>query len=211
LHLPTWLQERYSFLARAENHRTFFDRVGEIFPPTDERYKLIEKAYETARKEFREVKRDTGEPYMSHLRSVSLIILVDLRNRNANIIAGGLLHDLVEDIPGWSRERIHQEFNENVAELVWWVTKPSGPRFKTPEEIDRKYHRKLADAPRDAAIIKLADRLHNLVMLWGQDVERMHRKVSETRDFILPLAEKHGVLIHELEAVLSLIEERHES
>jgi guanosine-3',5'-bis(diphosphate) 3'-pyrophosphohydrolase len=213
LNLPSWMREKVKFLMATENRETFFARIGEIFPETDPRYRLIARAYETAKDEFgkRKIFRSDGTRYFEHLRAVALILIVYLRVRDAEMIAAALLHDLVEDLrPAWSIARVRREFGDRVAELVYWLTKPEqGKRYPTKEEVDRKYHRSLRDAPRDAAIIKLADRLHNLITLWQQEWERMRDKVSETRDFILPLAEKHTILIHEIEDILRIVEKRY--
>lgn len=211
LNLPVWLKPKLGFLlSKAENKKTFFERIAEIFPPTDERYQLIERAYETAKAAFHNVQRDEGVRYFEHLRATALILIVYLRVRDADLIAAMLLHDIVEDIGGWTNLRIAEEFNPKIASYVYWVTKPPlGKKYRTKEEVDRKYHRMLTSAPREAIILKVADRLHNLITMWNQGKVRMRRKVSETRDFILPLAEKHQLLIHEIEDVLRVIERRH--
>lgn len=207
--MPMRLRSKLGFLSKAESRETFFARIAEIFPHSDQRYKLIEKAYDTARKEFRNKLRDSGKRYFEHLRASTLILIVYLRVRDPDLIAAMLLHDIVEDIKGWAQDRLAREFNERVAEYVYWVTKPKlGGQFKTPDEVDRKYHRQLRDAPREAILMKVCDRLHNLITMWHQETPRMRRKISETRDFILPLAEKHQLLIHEIEDVLGVIERR---
>jgi GTP pyrophosphokinase len=127
-----------------------------------------------------------------------------MRVRDANIIAAALLHDIVEDIQNWSQDRVTTEFNQAVGELVWWVSKPSLTLFKGDKEArNRMYHQNLTRAPRAALLIKLADRLHNLLTMWGCDEEKQRRKVVETQDFYLPLAEKEFALIHELEAAIN--------
>jgi GTP pyrophosphokinase len=210
--LPVELKEKLGFLlSKAEDSKAFFARIGKIYPPMDKRYKLIKDAYDTARKAFRDKKREGGGRYFEHLRAVTLILLVFMRERNAKVIAAALLHDIVEDIDGWSIERVEREFGKKVAKYVWWVTKPSiSEEYPTKLDVDRKYHLNLRYAPRNAIAIKLADRLHNCITMWGQDRERMQRKVAETRDFILPIAEEHMLTgIHALQSVLKLIEKRY--
>ena len=205
--MPNWLSEKFTFLeSPTESRRGFFERISEIFPATDTRYRLIERAYDTAEQAFRGILRDGGERYFEHLRATALIAIVYLRVRDSDVIAALLLHDIVEDIEGWTYERLTSEFNQTISDLVWWVTKPPLSRFKSKKEMERKYHRNLRDAPRMAVLIKLCDRLHNLMTIWSQDHVRIARKVEETHDFIMPLAEMHQLLIHEIEAVLSIIE-----
>lgn len=211
--LPEWLYPKLGpLLSKAENRETFLARIAQIYPPMDERYKRIERAYDTAKNAFRNIKRDGGDRYFEHLRAVTLFLIVYLRVRDPDIIIAALLHDIVEDCvsQGWTLRKVEQEFGSRVALLVGWVTKPPvGPEYPTKDEVDRKYHRMLGDAPREAVLIKVVDRLHNLITMWNQARDRMRRKVAETRDFILPLAEEHQLLIHELEDVIRLIEKRY--
>lgn len=207
--MPRWLEPKLGFLrSKAENKETFFERIAEIFPANDERYILIEEAYKTAKRAFHTKVRDGGERYFEHLRSVALIVIVYMRVRDADIITAALLHDIIEDIPSWTSARLTAEFNERIADLVWWVSKPHPKRGWSKDDVDRKYHRQLRDAPREVIIIKVADRLHNLMTMWQQDPGRIARKISETVDFILPLAEHHQLLVHELEDTLKLLERR---
>ena len=188
------------------DRQTFFQLVDQRFPRGSAEYQLIERAYSTAKDAFRTLQREGGERYFEHLRSVALILMVHMRVRDANIIAAALLHDIVEDIANWSQDRVAVEFNRAVALLVWWVTKPNLVEFDNDkEERNRIYHQNLNRAPREAIIIKLADRLHNLITLWDVDAEKQLRKVRETQDFYLSLAEKEIILIHEIEQALNEI------
>lgn len=193
-------------IADHHDRRSFFQLVGQRYPHGSAEYKLIERAYGTAKDAFRSHKRVCGTRYFEHLRAVALIIMVHMRVRDANIIAAALLHDIVEDIPEWTQYRVAAEFNQEVAQLVWWVTKPDVLDYKgDKEQRNRAYHQNLNRAPRDAIKIKLADRLHNLITLWDVDAEKQRRKVRETQDFYLSLAENETILIHEIEQALTEI------
>ncbi len=192
--------------AGRENRQSFFTTVGWYFPKGSAEYILIERAYSTAKDAHRKKKREDGARYFEHLRAVALIMMRYMRIRDANIIAAALLHDIVEDIENWNQERLAVEFNQTIGELVWWVSKPSVTLFDGNKEArNRQYHNNLGRAPREALLIKLADRLHNLLTLWGCDEEKQRRKVVETQDFYLALAEKEFVLVHELEAAINEI------
>lgn len=178
----------------------FFGIIGRFFPKFSPEYKLIGDAYDTALKEFEGKYRESDEPYFEHLRCVALILLVHLRVRDANAIAAALLHDIMEDIPGWDQDRLALKFNAEISRLVFWVSKPDIALYGGDKEArNRDYHHKLSNAPRLAVLIKLADRLHNVMTLWASEIDKRKRKVRETQDFYLPLAEAHTVLIHELE------------
>lgn len=197
--------DRIRMIYEGRKDRTsFFNIVERYFPKGGADYVLIERAYSTAKDAFRSEVREDGERYFEHLRAVALILMVYMRVRDANVIVAGLLHDIVEDIKHWSQERLAMEFNQDVGELVWWVSKPPVEKFGDNKEArNRAYHQNLRRAPRRSILIKLADRLHNLLTLWGCDEEKQRRKVVETQDFYLPIAEDEFVLIHELEAAIN--------
>lgn len=188
------------------DRESFFSVIGSYYPPGSDAYQLIAKAYDSGKATFQHVKREGGDRYFEHLRGVTLIILIHLRIRDPNVIAAGLLHDSVEDFKEWTRERVALEFNQKISELVWWVSKPDVVDYDGNEEArNRAYHANLQNAPREAVIVKLADRLHNLLTQGDTPKPKRIRKVAETRDFYLPLAEKEIVLIHEIEAAIDRV------
>lgn len=198
-----YLDKVRSILSSHTDRDSFFVIVSNFYPPDSKQFKLIERAYDVAEREFAHVLRDGGERYFEHLRSVALIIMVYLRIRDPHIICASLLHDIIEDIKGWSYERLRAEFGQEIAEIVWWVTKPPVDNFggsKTAR--NRRYRENLYHAIRPAVIIKLADRLHNLLTSWETTVEKRDRKTLETVDFFLVLAERETILIYELEEAL---------
>lgn len=196
----------YPFLEHAGNRDAFFRRIKELYPSTDERYRRISHAYNTAKDTFRHVIREDGERYFEHLRAVALILIVYLRVRDADLIVAALLHDIVEDCPQWPNERVRAEFGEHVADLLGWLSKPSKIEYPEKADRDRIYHARLALAPREVLIIKLADRLHNMLTLSACDAEKRRRKIEETQRYYLPLAEREILLIHELEDATAVAE-----
>lgn len=193
-----------AILAEHKDRAAFMRMVARYYPPDDSGYRKIAKAYEVAKAAFRGETREGGERFFEHLRCVALIVMVHLRIRDADTIVAALLHDIVEDIESWTHERVRAEFGENVARYVWYVTKPSIEEFDGRKRArDRRYRGNLMHAPREAIIIKLADRLHNLLTQWDTSEEKRRRKIQETEYFYLLLAGQKGILIHELEAILS--------
>lgn len=194
------------FLSSAENRQSFFRRVALYYPTLDPRHRLIENAYNDAKDAFRGVFRDDGSTrYFEHIRAVALILLDYLRVRDHEIIIAGLLHDIVEDKPEWTLERVREEYGERVAFLVEYLTKPDG--YEDKAERERVYHSRFESAPREFFLIKLADRFHNIFTLWTCAKAKRLRKIAETRRYYLPHAEKHLILLHELEEVLEALEE----
>lgn len=196
----------FEFLQAVENRESFFKRVNYFFPKYSHQYKLIERAYNINKDAFREEFRDEGIRYFEHLRAVALIQMDYLRIKDPVIIAAGLSHDLVEDRAEWTEERVAKVLGEQVAELVGWVTKLPSEQFESKEQRNIIYHEKLFYAPREAVLIKLPDRVHNLSTLESCSLEKQKRKVEETKLYYLPLAEKEIILIHELEALIQYYE-----
>lgn len=191
-------------LCEKNNRPAFFGVVGRYMPKGSDDYRLIEHSYDIAYREFEEIYRDSGEQYFEHLQGVALIIMVHLRIRDASMISAALLHDIIEDKEDWSSERLALEFNQTVSDYVWWMSKPSIHKFKGNKEArNRAYHQNLNRAPRQPRIIKLADRLHNSMTMWDYPVRKQKRKVAETQDFYLPIAESEIVLIHEIETAMT--------
>jgi GTP pyrophosphokinase len=192
------------FLSAAENRASFFRRVALYYPTLDWRYKLIEQAYNDAKDAFRGKYRDDQKTrYFEHIRAVALILLDYLRIRDYELIIAALLHDIVEDIPSWTIERVRVKYGERVALYVQYLTKPSKEEYPDRDERELVYHTRFDAAPREFFIIKLADRLHNLLTLYACTPEKQARKVAETRRFYLPHAEKHLILMHEIEDALA--------
>ena len=189
----------------------FFRRLRMYFLKGSTGYILIEKAYNETMCAFENIKRDGGSPYFGHPEAVAIILLEHLRIRDPNVIVAAILHDNLEDLPhlGWSNEYIQSAYNEDVAELVWWVTKFDITDFGgDKKKRNAHYHVHLQSAPRRAIIIKLADRLHNIMTLWDCDKKKQERKIQETWDFYIPRAEEHTVLIHELECAVREVERK---
>lgn len=198
--------KKAAFLSQAENKERFFKRVATLFPTLDPRYQVIKKAYNVSKDAFRGKIREGGERYFEHLRAVALILIVHLRVKDHNLIIAALLHDIVEDVPSWTIQRVQSEFGSDVALLVEWMTKPPSDQFESKNERNKFYHGRFKLAPRDFFLIKLSDRLHNIMTLSSCPQEKRGRKIEETKKYYMPFAEEHLILLHELEEAMADIE-----
>jgi GTP pyrophosphokinase len=196
--------KRMPFLQAAENKESFFKRIALIYPESDYRYLEIDKAYRLMKDAFHGEFREDGQRYFEHLRAVALIAIEYLRIRDHHLIIAGLCHDVVEDIKYWSIERVRREFGNEVAYLVDYMTKPSKAEFPDKSERDHVYHSRFRSAPRRFFLLKLPDRLHNVLTLDGCPPEKRERKLLETENHYLPYAEEHLILLHELEEAVEL-------
>ncbi len=178
--------------------RNFFRLVAKNFQEDSDEYRLIRKAYFVARHEFFTIKRRDGDRYFYHKVAVAVILLAYLGVKDANLIAAALLHDIVEDIKGWTKLRVEREFNSDVANLVEAVTKPKRSLFGVHEhKFERATFAKVRVGGHRAITLKLADRLHNMITLWGAP-EKKRAKTLETLRYVLPLAVEINTLWQEL-------------
>lgn len=182
----------------------FFSCIRQSFPKHTPGHKLIEKAYRISKEAHREDTRRSGERYFEHPRAVALIMAEYLRLRDANAVGAGLVHDVPEDHPmEWPIDRIADELNESVAARVEWGNKRRFDIIQDKAVRNSRYQRSLLlDAPKEAAEWKLPDGLHNLLTLWDESPEKIDEKIKDALAWRLPLAEKHGILVHEYEEAI---------
>ncbi len=154
---------------------------------------VVRKAFEFSNWAHKGQKRKSGEPYVEHALNVAFVLAE--QHLDGATVAAGLLHDVVEDSEV-KIEDIAKEFSPEIAQLVDGVTKISAYKFKSKEEDQADYFRKmLVSMSRDIRVImiKLADRLHNMRTLEYLDKERQVEIAMETRDIYAPLAHRFGM------------------
>ena len=154
---------------------------------SDTEKSLIEEAFLLAKDAHKSQTRDTGIPYIMHPLDVAKIVVKEMRQHDAAIIAAALLHDVVEDTE-YTSEEIRARFGDDVAFLVQAVTKPN------KEQVDSFKHI-LASVGSDirVLILKLSDRLHNMRTLKGLRPQKQWKIASETQYFFAPLAGRLGL------------------
>ena len=135
--------------------------------------------------------RLSGEPYFTHPVAVAKILIE--MGADATTVTAGLLHDVIEDTP-ITKEKLIKEFGSEIANLVDSVTKVT--RYDMPKDqialaTDRKFMNALLRDPR-TALIKLADRLHNMRTADSWPIETQIRKAKENFAVYIPVANAIG-------------------
>lgn len=155
---------------------------------------LVEKAYRYAEDAHKLQKRNSGEAYIVHPLGVA-IILTELE-MDAECVAAGLLHDVIEDVEKDNYDTVKNEFGQAIADLVEGVTKLDKIPFVSNEQRQIENVRKMFFAMASdirGIIIKLADRLHNMRTLMYMPEEKQRRIAKETLDVYAPLAHRLGL------------------
>ncbi|AHK80171.1 (p)ppGpp synthetase [Ectothiorhodospira haloalkaliphila] len=137
--------------------------------------------------------RLSGDPYIVHPLAVAKT-MAEMRMDHRSIIAA-ILHDVMEDTH-ISKERIIEEFGEDVAELVDGVSKLTHLKFRSKAEAQAENFRKMMLAiTRDLRVImvKLADRLHNMRTLGVMRPDKGRRIARETLEIYAPIAQRLGM------------------
>lgn len=127
--------------------------------------------------------RDDGSDYYTHCVDVANTLL-SYGIKDEDVVCAGLLHDIIEDVEGYNRITLERLFNANVARLVSLLTKEHGVDYHIQENLETYIGGIKTDA--NAAAIKTADRMHNMMTLNQKTFESRYRKAIETKQFYLP-------------------------
>jgi GTP pyrophosphokinase len=154
--------------------------------------KVVKKAYDFAENAHKDQKRKSGEPYFIHL--VATAKNLAKIKMDAATIAAGLLHDSVEDGVA-TEEDLKKEFGDEIAFLVDGVTKLGKVRYQGMKRHNESLKKLFIATSKDirVAIIKFADRLHNMQTLDHVKPEKRLRIATETLDIYAPLAYRLGI------------------
>jgi len=180
------LEKEFRLRPRIEFDSLAEDFVGKCSPRIME---ALEVAAEIHKGDFRKVSK---EPYLGHCVAVASIL--SSWGADEEEIIAGLLHDTWEDHPEKiSLEDIRKMFGERVMHLVDGVTKlKSREGEKNEFETLRKVTKESSIEP-GVALVKLADRLHNMMTMEGMPAETQRKKALETLAVYAPLAESFGL------------------
>ena len=148
----------------------------------------VTEAIEFAVANHGDQQRPTGAPYLEHLLEALEALVVGAGVTDTDVLSAAVLHDVVEDTPV-SNAEVAGRFGPRVAELVGWVTIPEAGPGQNRAEVKEATLRKLAGAPNDAILVKLADRLSNVQTLRELGDDRQRSYYAQTVRYIVPLAD----------------------
>ncbi|XP_054783793.1 probable GTP diphosphokinase RSH3, chloroplastic [Prosopis cineraria] len=159
---------------------------------------VVIRAFYEAEQAHRGQIRASGDPYLQHC--VETAVLLALIGANSTVVAAGLLHDTIDD-SFMTYDYLLRMFGSGVADLVEGVSKLShlsklardNNTASKSAEADRLHTMFLAMADARAVLIKLADRLHNMMTLDALPLTKQQRFAKETLEIFAPLANRLGI------------------
>jgi GTP pyrophosphokinase/guanosine-3',5'-bis(diphosphate) 3'-pyrophosphohydrolase len=181
------------------------DKLFSLCDKDEDIIKALDFAIEAHKTQFRK----SGEPYIVHPILVSSIVAY--LNGDKEMIISALLHDVVEDTE-YDIEYVEEHFGDKVAHLVSGLTKITEIRENelTASDVDEKliasalsFRKMLVHGIEDirVIVIKLCDRMHNLLTLDVLKSNKQRRIAEETLVVYSPMAHRLGMslLKNELE------------
>jgi (p)ppGpp synthase/HD superfamily hydrolase len=137
-------------------------------------------------------RRPTGAPYAEHLLEALEVLVRGAGVSDPDVLCAAVLHDVVEDTPCTVGE-VRSAFGDRVADMVGWVTIPDPEDGADKKAAKEAYLGRLADAPDDAILVKLADRASNVQTLRNlPSVAKQREYYAQTVRYIMPLAASRG-------------------
>jgi guanosine-3',5'-bis(diphosphate) 3'-pyrophosphohydrolase len=151
------------------------------------------------------LRKDRKTPYIVHPLRITAILRAAGFTENANeeLMMAALFHDIVEDT-NTSIEAIKNKFGKKVASIVDELTIP---KSKNKED----FLKNLKHASKEAKLIKLADRIDNLMDLsidsWSKEKKRSY--AEQARIILKSCGDAHvelaSILQKEIEKSLNLL------
>jgi (p)ppGpp synthase/HD superfamily hydrolase len=116
----------------------------------------------------------------------TMAILLDYGYIDSILLKASIIHDLIEDVPGFDRDRILEidEESVDVYKLVLEVT-------RRPIETKAEFLSRIREFGSDKSrVLKSADRISNMISLgYVTDVAFVRRYTDETENQVFPIAE----------------------
>ena len=160
---------------------------------SEEEIDQINKAYNFALRQHKDMLRKNGEPYIVHPLNVAIIV-AELKTDATTVIAS-LVHETI-DHGSSSFEELGKLFGDDVKDIVESLTKVNRLHLVDDSESSSIYLRKILVALSEdvrVLIIKLAGRVHNMRTVDGLPKDLQKIKARETENVLIPIAHRLGI------------------
>ena len=169
--------------------------------------KLIEDAFEFAKKAYKDKYRISGENYIIHTTRVALML--DKMDLDPTTIAFGLLHDILDDVPGSAKKielrEIEKKFGKDISKLIERISEVSRVRYSLTiglkerkafarEKIENLRRMFLAlSGDLRVVLVELVSRLDGLNSLNYAPEDQQKLFALETLQIFVPIANRLGL------------------
>jgi len=189
------------FLDKAKNIHTLKEAQRLLWSELPSILPLTQKALDVALDAHAGQTRKSGEPYIIH--PILVAAITAKISNDETMVQAALLHDVVEDT-SITIEELASTFGDDVAHLVEGLTKIV--QIRDEELISSASNERLINSAltfrkmliasiKDVRVlvIKLCDRLHNMLTLDALDAEKQKRIAEETLVVYAPIAHRLGI------------------
>jgi len=155
--------------------------------------KPLEDAYAFSKERHRDHLHSSGEPYIRHLLDVSATLAS--MKLDLDTIVSGMLHGVLKEKVATVAE-LRKLFGHDVANIVEGTTRITNVHYNSKLTHQAENIRKLflaMGADIRVLLVKLADRLQDMVTLHTSDDQRRRQVARETMDLFAPLASRLGI------------------
>jgi guanosine-3',5'-bis(diphosphate) 3'-pyrophosphohydrolase len=156
--------------------------------PLEKAYKFVEKVHAD------QVHPTSGEPYITHLLSVTEILLA--MKLDLETVISGLLHGVLKQDTSLSIKELEKDYGKDVANIVRGATRITNVQYNSKLTYQAENVRKLLLAMASdirVLLVKLADRLHDMRSFILDDKEKQKELAQETLELYAPLASRLGI------------------
>jgi len=150
-----------------------------------------------ARAHRHDVRNDGRTPYFSHPARVALTVAAIFECRDEAVLAGALLHDVLEDTKA-DYDDLDHHFGRRVADIVSCLSKD---KRSIEARREQEYDQRLESGPWEAKLIKLADVYDNLA---DADTDETCRSMLDRADRALAVAGGDQRLQHAVDLLTRL-------
>ena len=190
-----------ALLGKADKISTIEEAEELLFTYIDSNSWIIQKALEISKNAHKGQTRKTGIPYVIH--PIIVAVLTAMISNDEIMVVSALLHDVVEDTD-FTIDELQDIFGRDVALLVEGLTKIDVIRDEKliPSHSNQRlissaltFRKMLLTSIEDVRVlvIKLCDRLHNMMTLDALSENKQIRISEETMVVYAPIAHRLGI------------------
>jgi len=190
-----------SFLHKVKNTCTVEEAKKLLWEEISTPSNVTKKALEIAIDAHDGQMRKSGEPYIIH--PILVAVITARFSNDETMVQAALLHDVIEDT-SFTVKELNDIFGDDVSHLVEGLTKIVEIRDEelAPSCSDERlvnsaltFRKMLIASIRDVRVlvIKLCDRLHNMLTLDALSLEKQKRIAEETLVVYTPIAHRLGI------------------